>query len=132
MFVCCNKLNNFIKDNNQITKSLEFFNNLGNNFMIIEVKNFSNKALKDIMIENFYKKIVLTSINNTAAGDFTNEVIRKIRTEIKDFFAELHQQSLIMKNLGYVISCYFDKNSLISFDDIMETVTIYNNFLLCK
>ncbi len=96
--------------------------------MIIEVKNFSNKALKDIMIECFYKKIVLATINNTSAADFTNEAIRKIRTEIKEFFAELQKQSLIMKNFGYVISSYFDKNSLISFDDIMETVTIYKNF----
>lgn len=97
--------------------------------MIIEVKNFSNKALKDIMIENFYKKIVLQTINTTPATEFTNEAIRKIRSEIKDFFTALHKQSVIMKNLGYVISAYFDRNSLISFDDIMETVSIYNNFI---
>lgn len=92
--------------------------------MIIEIKNFSNKALKDIMIENFYKTIVLQIINNTAAGEFNNEAIRKIRNAIKEFFCELTKQSLVMKNLGFVISAFFDKNSLISFDDIMETVTV--------
>jgi predicted ribosome quality control (RQC) complex YloA/Tae2 family protein len=92
--------------------------------MIIEIKNFSNKALKDVMIENLYKRIVLQIINNTPASDCTNDAIRKIRNEIKEFFSELNKQSSVMKNLGYVICAYFDKNSLISFDDIMETVTI--------
>jgi len=92
--------------------------------MIIEIKNFSNKALKDVMIENLYKRIVLQIINKTPAADFTNDSIRKIRNEIKEFFSELNKQSSVMKNLGYVICSYFDKNSLISFDDIMETVTI--------
>jgi len=96
--------------------------------MITEIKNFSNKTLKDIMIEKLYKKIVLQSINNIQINEISNDSIRKIRNELKEFFIELHNQSLIMKNLGLVISAYFDKNSLISFDDIMETVRIKNFF----
>lgn len=102
---------------------MEFLNGLGNQYMINEIKNFSNKTLKEIMIEKLYKQIVLQSINAVPANDLNNENIRKIRNEIKDFFIELNQQSQIMKNLGDVISVYFDKNTFLTFDDIMETVS---------
>jgi len=94
--------------------------------MITEIKNFSNKTLKDVMMERLYKKIVLQSINSIQINEISNEIIFKLRNEIKEFFIELHNQSLIMKNLGLVISAYFDKNSLVGFDDIMETVSIKN------
>lgn len=93
--------------------------------MINEIKNFSNKTLKEIMIEKLYKKIVLQNINSINTNEqLSNETIRKIRNEIKDFFFQLNKQSLLMKNLGNIISWEFDKNNLICFDDIMETVYI--------
>jgi len=93
--------------------------------MINEIKNFSNKTLKEIMIEKLYKKIVLQNINTINPNEqLSNESIRKIRNEIKDFFSELSKKSLLMKNLGNLVSWEFDKNNLICFDDIMETVYI--------
>ncbi len=91
--------------------------------MITEIKNFSNKSLKEIMIERLYKKIVIQTINNANVNDINNDFIRKIRTEIKEFFIELYDKSKLMKNLGNTLCNYFDKNSLNTFDDIMETVS---------
>jgi hypothetical protein len=65
--------------------------------MITEIKNFSNKTLKDVMMERLYKKIVLQSINSIQINEISNEIIFKLRNEIKEFFIELHNQSLIMK-----------------------------------
>lgn len=118
-----------------MVKSLEFFNNLGNQYMITEIKNFSNKTLKDIMIERLYKKIVLQMINNINLNDLNvnfNEAIRKIRNELKDFFSELHSQTKIMKNLGDTLCDFFDKNNLVSFDDIMEKVNFKNKLIVLR
>lgn len=112
----------FYKDNPQILKSLEFFNELGNNFMITEIKNFSNKTLKDVMIEKLYKKIIIGKVNNIKIAEFTLENFKTIRNELNEFFNELIKQTKIMKNLGNLIHVFFDKISLNSFDDIMETV----------
>lgn len=91
--------------------------------MINEIKNFSNKTLKDVMIEKLYKKIIIGKINTIKITEFSNsENYKSIRNDIKDFFTELIKQTKIMKNLGQVINTFFDKSSLISFDDIMETV----------
>jgi len=116
---------------------MEFFNDLGNQFMITEIKNFSNKTLKDVMIEKLYKKIIIAKINNIKIADFSksnensnsnsNENFKSIRLEINEFFLDLIKQAKIMKNLGEVIHIYFDKISLVNFDDIMETVNNKKN-----
>jgi hypothetical protein len=98
--------------------------------MITEIKNFSNKTLKEIMIEKLYKKIIIGKINNIKIADFSNsnsnsnsnENYKNIRLELNEFFFDLLKQTKIMKNLGQVIHTYFDKISLVSYDDIMETV----------
>ena len=58
------------------------------------MKNFSNKLLKDLMIEKFFKKIVQVSINQIPQLDMITENIQKVRKEIKDFFSELEKFNL--------------------------------------
>ena len=98
--------------------------------MITEIKNFSNKTLKDVMIEKLYKKIIIAKMNNIKMNEFTNENFKLMRSDLNDFFMELIKQTKIMKNLGEIINTFFDKTSLVSFDDIMETVNKQINFFI--
>jgi hypothetical protein len=106
---------------------LELFCCLGPNTLITEVRNFSNKILKDLMIEKFLKKIIGTSINKINPIDLIQENISKIRKDIKEFMSELEWWTRILENLGKLISTHFDRNNFVSYDEIMETVINFFN-----
>lgn len=80
------------------------------------------------MIEKFFKKVIQGFINPINLLDMITENILKVRKEIKDFFIELEKWTNIMKNFNRVIETEYDKNNLVIYDDIMDTV--YTIFIL--
>jgi hypothetical protein len=92
--------------------------------MITEIKTYSNKLLKDLMIEKFFKKIVQGQINTINQLDWISENVYKTRAEIKIFFGELSEWSEVMLNLGEVLKRDYDRESLNSYDEIMSLVRL--------
>jgi hypothetical protein len=92
--------------------------------MITEIKTYSNKLLKDLMIEKFFKKIVQGQINTINQLDWISENVYKTRAEIKFFFEELSEWSEVMLNLGEVLKRDYDRESLNSYDEIMSLVRL--------
>jgi hypothetical protein len=98
------------------------FSGISYEMLVKEVKTYSNNVLKDLMIEKLLKKIIQGLINTINHLDMTSETILRIRKDLKDFFTELSKWTWILKNLGAMIKSDYDKNHLIVYDEIMETV----------
>jgi hypothetical protein len=77
------------------------------------------------MIERLFKKIIQGYINTINQIDLTTETILKIRKELKEFFSELTKWAAILKNLGVIIQADYDRNHLVIYDEIMETVRLF-------
>jgi hypothetical protein len=92
--------------------------------LINEIKTYSNKLLKDLMIEKFFKKIVQGQINTINQLDWISENVYKTRAEIKIFFGELIEWSEVMLNLGDQLKKNHDRETLISYDEIMSLVRL--------
>jgi hypothetical protein len=76
------------------------------------------------MIDKLMKGIIVGSINNIGHLDLTTDTIQKIRKDLNEFFKDLSKWTGVLKNLGSVIQSEFDKNSLVIYDEIMETVSV--------
>ena len=108
------------KDNNMILQFFEFFTRL--DLLVTEIKNFSNKVLKELMVDNFLAKLIIGSINTTNdINDIDN--ITKIRNILSQFFINLENYSLVFENLGSLLKSSYDKKRFVLYENIMEIVS---------
>ena len=111
------------KNNEDLLKFFELFSNL--DILVTEIKDLSNKILKDLMIENFLNKIIRQYINVISLNDMNYNNICKIRKELNNFFDTLDNYSDIFDNLGNLLKNSYDKKNFVLYENIMEIVSIY-------
>jgi hypothetical protein len=111
------------KDNEDLVKFFELFSNL--DIVVTEIKELSNKILKDLMIENFLNKIIRQYINMISLNDMNYNNICKIRKELNNFFDILDNYSDIFDNLGNLLKNSYDKKNFVLYENIMEIVSKY-------
>ena len=111
------------KNNEDLLKFFELFSNL--NILVSEIKDLSNKILKDLMIENFLNKILRQYINVISLNDMNYNNICKIRKELNNFFDVLDNYSDIFDNLGNLLKNSYDKKNFVLYENIMEIVSKY-------
>ena len=103
-----------------ILQFFEFFTRL--DLLVTEIKNFSNKVLKELMVDNFLAKLIRGSINTTNdINDIDN--ITKIRNILSQFFINLENYSLVFENLGSLLKSSYDKKRFVLYENIMEIVS---------
>ena len=121
------------KNNEELLKFFELFS--GMNILVGEIKDLSNKILKELMIENFLNKIIRQNINLIPLNEMNYNNIIKIRKELNNFFDTLDNYSDIFENLGKLLKNSYDKKNFVLYENIMEVVSnnIYINiyFLYC-
>ena len=111
------------KNKEELLKFFELFSSM--NILVIEIKNFSNKVLKELMIETFLNKIIRQNINVIPLNEFNYNNICKIRKELNNFFDTLDNFSDIFDNLGQLLKNSYDKKNFVLYENIMEVVSIY-------
>ena len=111
------------KNREELLKFFELFSSM--NILVSEIKDFSNKVLKELMIETFLNKIIRQNINSIALTEFNYNNICKIRKELNNFFDTLDNFSDIFENLGVMLKNSYDKKNFVLYENIMEVVSIY-------
>lgn len=110
------------KDNVTILNFFDFFTRL--DLLVNEIKNFSNKILKELMVDTFLTKIIRGNINNVQdLNDLGN--IMKIRNLLTNFFINLEYYSSIFENLGKLLKSSYDKKQFVLYENLMEIVSLY-------
>lgn len=110
------------KDNATILNFFDFFTRL--DLLVNEIKNFSNKILKELMVDTFLTKIIRGNINNVQdLNDLGN--IMKIRNLLTNFFINLEYYSSIFENLGKLLKSSYDKKQFVLYENLMEIVSLY-------
>lgn len=127
-----NKFYDSIKnqDNKQMEKYFHFFDEM--EILLDEVKSFSNKILKEVIIDTFYNGLIKGYVNTINQIDQVGDNILNIRKEIKTFFTLLSKWIYIFENLGSQLKTTFSKKSLASYEDVLNAEGlkgIYNLFL---
>ena len=110
------------KNNDDLLKFFELFS--GMNILVGEIKELSNKVLKELMIENFLNKIIRQNINLIPINEMNYQNIIKIRKELNNFFDILDNYSDIFENLGKLLKNSYDKKNFVLYENIMEVVSI--------
>jgi hypothetical protein len=95
------------------------------NILVSEIKDFSNKVLKELMIETFLNKIIRQNINSIPLNEFNYDNICKIRKELNNFFDTLDNFSDIFEYLGKLLKNSYDKKNFVLYENIMEVVSIF-------
>ena len=111
------------KNNDELIKFFELYSGL--NILVTEIKNFSNKILKKLMVEIFLEKIIRQNINNIAINDLNYANISKIRKDINNFFDTLDNYNDVFNNLGKLLKSSFDIKNFVLYENVMEAVSIY-------
>ena len=111
------------KNKEELLKFFELFSSM--NILVIEIKNFSNKVLKELMIETFLNNIIKQNINTIPLNEFNYNNITKIRKELNNFFETLDNFSDIFDNLGKLLKNSYDKKNFVLYENIMEVVSIF-------
>ena len=111
------------KNKEELLKFFELFSSM--NILVTEIKNFSNKVLKELMIETFLNKIIKQNINTIPLNEFNYNNISKIRKELNNFFETLDNFSDIFDNLGKLLKNSYDKKNFVLYENIMEVVSIF-------
>ena len=111
------------KNKEELLKFFELFSSM--NILVGEIKDFSNKVLKELMIETFLNKIIRQNINVIPLNEFNYNNISKIRKELNNFFDTLDNFSDIFDNLGQLLKNSYDKKNFVLYENIMEVVSIY-------
>ena len=110
------------KNNDELLKFFELFS--GMDILVGEIKDLSNKILKELMIENFLNKIIIQYINTISLNEMDYNNISKIRKELNNFFDTLDNYSDIFENLGKLLKNSYDKKNFVLYESIMEVVSI--------
>ena len=111
------------KNKEELLKFFELFSSM--NILVGEIKNFSNKVLKELMIETFLNKIIKQNINTIPLNEFNYNNISKIRKELNTFFETLDNFSDIFDNLGRLLKNSSDKKNFVLYENIMEVVSLF-------
>ena len=111
------------KNKEELLKFFELFSSM--NILVTEIKNFSNKVLKELMIETFLNNIIKQNINTIPLNEFNYNNITKIRKELNNFFETLDNFSDIFDNLGKLLKNSYDKKNFVLYENIMEVVSIF-------
>jgi len=111
------------KNKEELLKFFELFSSM--NILVGEIKDFSNKVLKELMIETFLNKIIRQNINTIPLNEFNYSNITKIRKELNNFFETLDNFSDIFDNLGKLLKNSYDKKNFVLYENIMEVVSIF-------
>ena len=111
------------KNKEELLKFFELFSSM--NILVGEIKNFSNKVLKELMIETFLNNIIKQNINTIPLNEFNYNNITKIRKELNNFFETLDNFSDIFDNLGKLLKNSYDKKNFVLYENIMEVVSIF-------
>ena len=111
------------KNKEELLKFFELFSSM--NILVGEIKNFSNKVLKELMIETFLNKIIKQNINTIPLNEFNYNNISKIRKELNNFFETLDNFSDIFDNLGRLLKNSYDKKNFDLYENIMEVVSLF-------
>ena len=111
------------KNKEELLKFFELFSSM--NILVGEIKNFSNKVLKELMIETFLNKIIKQNINTIPLNEFNYNNISKIRKELNTFFETLDNFSDIFDNLGKLLKNSYDKKNFVLYENIMEVVSLF-------
>ena len=109
------------KNNEELLKFFELFS--GMNILVGEIKDLSNKILKEIMIENFLNKIIRQNINTIPLNEMNYNNVTKIRKQLNNFFDTLDNYSDIFENLGKLLKNSYDKKNFVLYENIMEVVS---------
>ena len=112
------------KNKEELLKFFELFSSM--NTLVGEIKDFSNKVLKELMIETFLNKIIRQNINIIPLNEFNYNNISKIRKELNNFFETLDNFSDIFDNLGKLLKNSYDKKNFVLYENIMEVVSFFN------
>ena len=113
------------KNNGELLKFFELFS--GMNILVSEIKDLSNKILKELMVENFLNKIIRQNINPINLNDMNSNNIDKIRKALNNFFDTLDNYSDIFDSLGKLLKNSYDKKNFVLYENLMEVVR--NNFI---
>jgi hypothetical protein len=111
------------KNREELLKFFELFSSM--NILVSEIKDFSNKVLKELMIETFLNKIIRQNINSIPLNEFNYDNICKIRKELNNFFDTLDNFSDIFEHLGKLLKNSYDKKNFVLYENIMEVVSIF-------
>ena len=111
------------KNKSELLKFFELFSSM--NILVGEIKDFSNKILKELMIETFLNKIIRQNINNIPLNEFNYNNISKIRKELTNFFDTLDNFCDIFDNLGKLLKNSYDKKNFVLYENIMEVVSLF-------
>ena len=111
------------KNQEELLKFFELFSSM--NILVGEIKDFSNKVLKELMIETFLNKIIRQNINTIPLNEFNYNNITKIRKELNNFSETLDNFSDIFDNLGKLLKNSYDKKNFVLYENIMEVVSIF-------
>lgn len=110
------------KDNATILNFFDFFTRL--DLLVNEIKNYSNKILKELMVDTFLTKIIRENINNIQdLNDLEN--IMRARNLLTNFFINLENFSTIFENLGKLLKTSYDKKQFVLYENLMEIVSLY-------
>ena len=115
------------KNKEELLKFFELFSPM--NILVGEIKDFSNKILKELMIETFLNKIIRQNINIIPLTEFNYNNISKIRKELNTFFETLDNFSDIFEHLGKLLKNSYDKKNFVLYEHIMEVVSLFKNKL---
>ena len=113
------------KNKEELLKFFELFSPM--NILVGEIKDFSNKILKELMIETFLNKIIRQNINIIPLTEFNYNNISKIRKELNTFFETLDNFSDIFEHLGKLLKNSYDKKNFVLYEHIMEVVSLFKN-----
>ena len=108
------------KNNEELLRFFELFS--GIYILVDEIKDLSNKILKELMVENFLNEIIRQNINPINLNDMNYNNIFKIRKALNNFFDTLDNYSDIFDNLGKLLKNSYDKKDFVLYEDIMEVV----------
>ena len=108
------------KNNEELLRFFELFS--GMNILVDEIKDLSNKILKELMVENFLNEIIRQNINPINLNDMNYNNIVKIRKALNNFFDTLDNYSDIFDNLGKLLKNSYDKKNFVLYENIMEVV----------
>jgi hypothetical protein len=109
------------KNNEELLKFFELFS--GMNILVGEIKDLSNKILKELMIENFLNKIIRQNINIIPLNEMNYNNVTKIRKQLNNFFDTLDNYSDIFENLGKLLKNSYEKKNFVLYENIMEVVS---------
>ena len=113
------------KNKEELLKFFELFSPMDT--LVGEIKDFSNKVLKELMIETFLNKIIRQNINIIPLTEFNYNNISKFRKELNTFFETLDNFSDIFDHLGKLLKNSYDKKNFVLYEHIMEVVSLFKN-----